>query len=584
MTLAQELLARVSEWIAADPDPTTASELQALLDQALGEDRAAAHDLTQRFSGRLKFGTAGLRAELGAGPQRMNRVVVQQTTAGFVKFLQLRFMQGEIAKKRVVIGFDARKNSEIFARDAAEIFAGAGFDAHLLPGPLPTPVTAFAVRHLNAAAGVMITASHNPPNDNGYKVYLGDADAGSQIVPPVDGLIAEFIDEVAATPISDYPRNADGVQLVGAEIIYDYLRATAQSVLGAEQQGAAVHPKLVYTAMHGVGTAPTVSLFAAAGLPELELVPEQVEPDDTFPTVAFPNPEEPGALDLAITRARVVGADAIIAHDPDADRLAIALPERDANGAKTDRWKMLTGNQLGLLLGWRAARQAAAKAAEKGLAVSALEPQPALACTIVSSPALKVVADHYGLAYFETLSGFKWVSRVPGLVFGFEEALGYLVNPSIIRDKDGISAAVAAAEMLTALHAQGKTLWDELDAAYELFGAFASTQVTVRLESSEAVLALAERLRQNPPEQFGTVPVVKYQDLAEHPESTLRANVMRFDLAGGSRVMVRPSGTEPKLKLYIDVCVTEGTVAERKRAAEGLLVELETAIRKLLAV
>lgn len=576
----------VLEWIATDPDPVTKKEATALLDAANRGDTEAEADLRDAFAGRLAFGTAGLRAELGAGPARMNRVVVSQTSAGFAAFLLTRAAQGDASTPpSIVIGYDGRINSDVFARDTAEIMAGAGLLVTLLPKPLPTPVTAFAVRHLNVSAGVMVTASHNPPRDNGYKVYLGDADSGSQIIPPIDGLIAAHIDRAAEFSLTSLPRSTN-YTIAGNEVQQAYISQVAAAVraglaLDEATEGsgtgtilaADVPLRISYTAMHGVGSETAKLVFRALDLPEVTPVPEQDQPDGLFPTVAFPNPEEPGALDLAFRTAREIDAEIIVAHDPDADRLAIALPDASA----AEGYRRLTGNELGLLLGWRAAARAAAHAAHTGVTLSG-----ALACTNVSSPALGAVARAYGLDYAETLSGFKWVSRVPGLLFGFEEAIGYLTHPEVVRDKDGILASADAIALAREAKLAGKTLWDLLDDASMKFGHFASTQIVVRLDSMPAATKLAEHLRAQPLGEIAGIAVVELQDLLAPGAAAVPANVLCYSLADGSRVMIRPSGTEPKLKVYIDTFAGEGTLAERRNAATAALATLEASLRQLL--
>ncbi|WP_087012542.1 phospho-sugar mutase [Leucobacter sp. 7(1)] len=577
------VIAAATAWAAQDPDPETRQEAVEWIAQATSGDQAARASLGDAFSGRLAFGTAGLRGPLGAGPARMNRVVVAQTSAGFAAYLHQRAARGETSEPpSVVIGFDGRVNSEVFARDAAEIMAGAGVRVMLFPAAGPTPLTAFAVRHLSASAGVMITASHNPPRDNGYKVYLGDADSGSQIVPPVDATIAAHINEVAARPLADLPRSGD-YTVLDTSVANAYVSETAAAVLAGLPQrpdgsgiakGSDASLRIVYTAMHGVGSELAKRVFSAAGLPAVIPVPEQDQPDGAFPTVDFPNPEEPGALDLAYRVGQHHGAELIVAHDPDADRLALAAPDP----ADPTCYRRLTGNELGLLLGWRAAERAWARAAETDGC-----PTGTLACTIVSSPALRAVAAEYELDYAETLSGFKWVSRTPGLIFGFEEALGYLTHPEIVRDKDGISASVDAVAMARELAAEGRTVWDLLDEASERFGHFASGQITLRLDSMSAASALAARIRHAPPESFGGVAVERLQDLLLPGAAEVPADVLRFDLADGSRVMIRPSGTEPKLKLYLDTYANEGDAASSRSAAESALVDLTAAVQAVLA-
>ncbi|MBK0420119.1 phospho-sugar mutase [Leucobacter sp. CSA1] len=579
MADSDEQLVRLARaWVDQDPDPETRAEAEDLMRRTEAGDAAARDELADAFGGRLAFGTAGLRGRLGPGPRRMNRVVVAQTSAGFAAFLRERAAAGETSERpSAVIGYDGRVNSDVFARDAAEILAGAGVAVTLLPEPLPTPVTAFAVRRLGVSAGVMITASHNPPRDNGYKVYLGDADDGAQIVPPIDGEIAARIASAADRPVAELPRSSD-YAVAGDDVLEAYVDATATALLAgaaapasgaAAPRAASPELRVVYTAMHGVGSAPARRLFAAAGLPGVVAVPEQDRPDGGFPTVAFPNPEEPGALDLAFRTAREIGADLVVANDPDADRLAVAAP----HPGSPEGYRALTGNQLGLLLGWRAAeRHARMRGGSPG----------ALACTIVSSPALRAVARAYRLDYAETLSGFKWVARVPNLVFGFEEALGYLTHPEVVHDKDGISAAADAIALTRELAAEGRTVWDRLDEASERFGHFASAQITVRLDSMADSEALSQRLRRTPPEEFGGVAVSAAADLLDPGLAAVPANVLRYDLADGCRVMIRPSGTEAKLKVYLDAFSDSGGAAERRRATEEALQRIERSAREFL--
>lgn len=585
MTVDATLETQVLEWVAADPDPLTREEATSLLNAAQRGDTTSEAELRDAFSGRLTFGTAGLRAALGAGPARMNRVVVSQTSAGFAAFLWQRAARGGASNPpSIVIGYDGRINSDVFARDTAEIMAGAGLSVILLPRPLPTPVTAFAVRHLKVSAGVMVTASHNPPRDNGYKVYLGDADAGSQIIPPVDGEIAALIDQSAALPFPSLPRSS-AYTLAGDEVQQAYIEHATKAVraglprdtssAGVDRALAEEVPlRIAYTAMHGVGAETAKLVYSALGLPEVTPVPEQEHPDGLFPTVAFPNPEEPGALDLAFRTAREIDAELIVAHDPDADRLAIALPDT----AAASGYRILTGNELGLLLGWRAAERARVRADKQG--GTALG---ALACTNVSSPALGAVARAYGLHHAETLSGFKWVSRVPQLVFGFEEAIGYLTHPEVVRDKDGILASADAIAMTREAKLAGKTLWDLLDDASMKFGHFASAQLLVRLSGMAESTLLAEKLRSRPLTELGGVTVTSLHDLLTPGAAAVPANVLSYSLADGSRVMIRPSGTEPKLKVYIDTFSGEGTIEERRASAIGALTTIEAALRDYLA-
>ncbi|WIB76381.1 phospho-sugar mutase [Curtobacterium sp. MCPF17_002] len=551
------LLTTARSWLAQDPDPVTRSELEAAIAAAADGSGPEVQALAARFSGRLAFGTAGLRAELGYGPLRMNRVVVTQAAAGLARFLIDTGRQ-----QSVVIGYDGRVNSDVFARDSAEVMRGLGLEVTLLPSALPTPVLAFAVRHLGVGAGVMVTASHNPPRDNGYKVYLGGEDEGSQIVPPVDGEIATAIDAVAAGSITDLPRATDYTVATSA-LLDAYVAATAATV-PAPVLAPDAQPKVVYTAMHGVGWETARAVFAAAGFAPPVVVPEQIEPDGAFPTVSFPNPEEPGAMDLSIARGIAVGADLVIANDPDADRLALAIPV--VSGSDAPSFRRLSGNEVGWLLGWRAATRAVAAGVTGTLAAS-----------IVSSPALSRVAARHGLEYRDTLTGFKWVSRVPDLLFGYEEALGYLVDPSVVRDKDGISAALDLLSLADELAAAGSTIADHLDAFAAEFGAFASGQVSTRVDDLSRIGTIMQSLRTSPPSSLGDLSVVSTTDYLDGVEGFPPSDILRYDLTGEARVIVRPSGTEPKVKVYID------TVASTPAEAQSLVDALAAAVRPLVS-
>ena len=546
-----EYLAAARAWLAQDPDVTTRDELSALLERVEAGEPDAAADLADRFSTRLAFGTAGLRGALGAGSNRMNRVLVAQAAAGFAAYLRER---GGDSTPTVVVGYDGRRNSDVFARDSVEIFAGAGLRAILLPRMLPTPVLAFAVRHLGADAGVMVTASHNPPDDNGYKVYLGGADDGAQIVSPADAEIAAHIQRVAdAGDVTVLPRSV-GFENAPESLVEAYVAATAAV---APAPGGAEGLRWVYTAMHGVGWETVSRVLDEAGYPAPVVVEAQIHPDGRFPTVAFPNPEEPGAMDLAFETARSADAELVIANDPDADRLAVAIPDPEAEGG----WRRLSGNEIGLLLGWRAAR-----AASEG----------SLACSLVSSPGLQVVAEHYGLDFHATLTGFKWISRAPGIVYGFEEALGYLVNPDTVRDKDGISAAIAFLGLATAARGEGRTVADLLQEFRDTFGAFASDQISVRVTDLGEIAGIMASLRAQPPSSVGEVDVARIDDLLQGVDGLPPGDVLRIWLADGSRLIVRPSGTEPKLKLYLDV---RGASADE---AGGRLAALRAGVEELL--
>ncbi|MGY0492162.1 phospho-sugar mutase [Streptomyces sp. WG-D5] len=508
-------LDRAKTWLAEDPDPETREELAKLIEAT---DLDA---LAERFSGTLQFGTAGLRGELGAGPMRMNRSVVIRAAAGLAAYLKAQGHTDGV----VVIGYDARHKSADFARDTAAVMVGAGLRAALLPRPLPTPVLAFAIRHLGAVAGVEVTASHNPPRDNGYKVYLGD---GSQIVPPADAEIAARIDAVAS--LHDVPRPESGWETLGDEVLTAYLART-DAVLAP---GSARTARTVYTAMHGVGKDTLLAAFARAGFPEPVLVPEQAEPDPDFPTVAFPNPEEPGAMDLSFATARSLSEapDLIIANDPDADRCAVAVPDGGA-------WRMLRGDEVGALL--------AAHLVRRGVT-------GVLAESIVSSSLLGRIAGAAGLPYAETLTGFKWIARVEGLRYGYEEALGYCVDPEGVRDKDGITAALLVTELASELKEQGRTLLDALDDLALEHGLHATDQLSVRVEDLSVIANAMRRLREAPPVELAGLAVSRADDLSEGEGGLPPTDGLRYVL-DGARVVVRPSGTEPKLKCYLEVVV-----------------------------
>ncbi|MEO8261348.1 MAG: phospho-sugar mutase [Pseudolysinimonas sp.] len=537
--------------MAQDPDPTTRAELDALVARADTGAPEAVADLTARFDGRLDFGTAGLRGELGAGPTRMNRVLVAQAAAGLAAYLLTRE-----PNPTVVIGYDGRHNSAVFARDTAELMHAAGVQATLLPRLLPTPVLAFAVRHLRASAGVMVTASHNPAADNGYKVYLGGGDGGSQIVPPADAEIQAAILAVARGSVADLPRST-GYAMAREGVVDAYRAATAQV---ARPGAPAASLRYVYTPMHGVGLETARAVFADAGYPDMHVVPAQAKPDPDFPTVSFPNPEEPGAMDLALALAADVDADLVIANDPDADRVAVGVKEDGG-------WRRLSGNEVGWLLGWRAARSSGASGT--------------LACSLVSSPALGAVAAASGLAWVETLTGFKWISRVPGLVFGYEEALGYLVDPAKVRDKDGISAAVAVLEEFAALKASGVSYQQHLASFAEQFGGYASSQISIRVADLSIIPETMERLRSTPPTVVGGLRVEAVEDFAEGFAEFPPNDILRYRFDGG-RVIVRPSGTEPKLKCYLDAWSTDGSATERLAAADATVAALDAGMRELL--
>ncbi|MGV9290007.1 phospho-sugar mutase [Streptomyces sp. NPDC003719] len=548
-----DLLARARAWLAEDPDPDTRAELAGLID---AEDHA---ELTARFAGTLQFGTAGLRGELGAGPMRMNRAVVIRAAAGLAAYLKKQGTpHGDDTAGLVVIGYDARHKSADFARDTAAVMTGAGLRAAVLPRPLPTPVLAFAIRHLGAVAGVEVTASHNPPRDNGYKVYLGD---GSQIVPPADAGIAAEIDAVRS--LHDVPRPESGWQTLDDSVLDAYLART-DAVLAP---GSPRTARTVYTAMHGVGTETLLAAFARAGFPAPDLVAEQAEPDPDFPTVAFPNPEEPGAMDLAFAKARETHPDLVIANDPDADRCAVAVHDG------TD-WRMLRGDEVGALL--------AAHLVSRGAHGTFAE-------SIVSSSLLGRIAEKAGLPYEETLTGFKWIARVENIRYGYEEALGYCVDPDGVRDKDGITAALLITELASALKATasdsgsaaGRTLLDLLDDLAVEHGLHATDQLSVRVEDLSLIAAAMRRLREQPPARLAGLEVTKAEDLTRGTDTLPPTDGLRYTL-DGARVIVRPSGTEPKLKCYLEVVVPVAGHAGLP-AARAKATELLTALKRDLS-
>ncbi|HEX6516285.1 MAG TPA: phospho-sugar mutase [Nocardioidaceae bacterium] len=515
-----ELLALARAWAADDPDPQTRAELEALLaDVAAHPDGGGAAELADRFAGPLEFGTAGLRGALGAGPNRMNRVVVIRAAAGLAAYLHGQGHEGGT----VAVGYDARHNSEVFARDTAEVMEGAGLHAVVLPRPLPTPVLAYAIRALGCVAGVMVTASHNPPKDNGYKVYLGD---GSQIVPPAD---AEIAAEIAAVgPVADVPRGA-GWERLGEEVVAAYQDAVSRLV----DPSGPRELTCVYTPLHGVGGATVAEVMRRAGFAAPYVATAQADPDPDFPTVAFPNPEEPGAMDLAMARAEELVADLVVANDPDADRCAVGVPGPHG-------WRMLRGDEVGALLADFLLRQGV---------------RGTYATTIVSSSLLGKMAAAHGQDYRETLTGFKWIGRVEGLVFGYEEALGYCVAPELVKDKDGVSALLRVAELAAQLKSEGRTLDDRLDEIARRYGLHATDQLSVRVSDLDRIAESVHRLRSQPPTTLGGLAVEGVDDLAAGGAGLPPTEGLRFRLAQSARVVVRPSGTEPKLKCYFEVVV-----------------------------
>ncbi|MCW2492960.1 MAG: phosphomannomutase [Frankiales bacterium] len=530
-----DLRGRVRAWIFDEVEDGDASELQALLDNANGGDGAALAELANRFAGTLTFGTAGLRGPLRAGPNGMNTAVVRRAASGLAGYLNQSGQAGGI----VVIGYDGRHRSRSFAEDSAQIFAAAGFDARLLPRLLPTPVLAFAVQHLGAAAGVMVTASHNPPQDNGYKVYSSD---GAQIAPPTDSEIETQIRAVGSVRSIAL---ATTFSVLDESIVDDYVEA----VSALAQRDSPRDLRLVHTAMHGVGTSVVRAVFTAAGFATPIEVAEQAEPDPEFPTVAFPNPEEPGAMDLALALAERSSADLIIANDPDADRCAV--------GARFGReWRMLRGDEVGVLLADWLIQQG-----KRGT----------YATTIVSSTMLSAMAAKHGLGFAETLTGFKWISRAaPDLVYGYEEALGYAVAPSLVRDKDGVSAALLIAEMAASLKAAGSSLPQRLMELAAEYGLYVTSQLSWRLSDLSLISDAMARVRTRPPATLLGRPVTVI-DLA--PDNDVL--ILRFE---HGRVVVRPSGTEPKCKAYLELVIPEGAPEVASKCMAALSSEVTALI------
>ena len=579
-TVPRELTDRVEAWLAHDPDPATRAEISGLL--ARGDEAG----LRERFEHPLAFGTAGIRGPLGAGPARFNRAVVRRVTAGLARYLSGAPSTGaataggslpaawaavaeELAHRPgpVVVGHDARHGSEDFASDAARVLAASGLRALHFRSALPTPVLAFAVRHLGAAAGVMVTASHNPAVDNGYKVYLAD---GAQILPPHDAAVA------AAAETADGPADrellgpfGDGVAEVDEAGVLAAYRSAALRVVSPS---APRRLRSVYSPLHGVGAAVLPGLMEEAGFEPAALVPSQAQPDPDFPTASFPNPEEPGVMDRALAEAEDLGADIVLVNDPDADRLAVAVPT--AGG-----FRVLTGDELGTLIG------AHLLARSEG-------PGRLVATTVVSSTMLSKLARRAGVAYVETLTGFKWLARAararPGhrLLFAYEEALGYAVSDAVA-DKDGLSAALVVAEMVAEAKDEGGSLLEQLDELEAALGVHATAQWSLRLRGAdgpEALVAVMGRWRSAPPETLAGTPVSSVRDLATGEGDLPPSDVVVLELGGAGRVVLRPSGTEPKLKVYFEVttepCGREG-LAEARGSARYRLEQLRGAVAAL---
>ena len=578
----QQLLDAARQWADQDPDPATAARLRGLIAASEGQGQGpdagqARQELEDSFAGTLQFGTAGLRAALGPGPNRMNRVVVRRAAAGLAAFLLDTAADRYIP--RAVVGFDARHNSDIFAQETAAIFTAAGIETFLLPSALPTPLLAYAVRRLGCEGGVMVTASHNPPQDNGYKVYLGgravpESARGSQIVAPFDHQIAERI--AAEGPLDRITLAASGWTVLDSGEQDGWQRLVAGYVAGVCALADPVHfpardLKIVLTPMHGVGGETAVRVLNRAGFGDVSLVKAQAAPDADFPTVAFPNPEEPGALDLALETALELSADIVLANDPDADRAAVAAVD-----PATGTWRMLRGDEVGSLLGAHiAARlEMGSTTSSPGTGGSGPRSRGVFANSIVSSRLLARIAAANGYDHVQTLTGFKWISRVPGLAYGYEEALGYCVAPDLVRDKDGISAALLIAEMAATAKAAGKTLFDTLDDLALQHGLHVSDQLSVRVADLELLGSMMGRLRANAPASLGGSAVESVVDLSQGSESLPPTDGMLYLTRDNTRVIIRPSGTEPKLKCYLEVIVPVGSAAElpdaKVRARAGL--------------
>jgi phosphomannomutase len=533
-------------WLAGDPDDEDRAELRKVLD-GLPD---TTDELADRFAGQLTFGTAGLRGPLRAGPNGMNRAVVRAAAAGLVRWLAASGAPGP-----VVIGYDARHRSRQFAEETARVATGAGREALVLPGPLPTPVLAYAVRRLGAAAGVMVTASHNPPRDNGYKVYLGAAlgdeiGDGAQIVPPADAQIEAAIRSVRS-PL-DVPLGPPGTVLPS-----DFARSYVDSVVGVVDRDSYRELAVAYTPLHGVAGPVLRAAMVDAGFPAPSIVDSQAAPDPDFPTVSFPNPEEPGAMDRVLALAESVRADLVIANDPDGDRCAVAVPDRGG-------WRMLHGDEVGVLLADHLMRRGV---------------PGRYATTVVSSSLLRALCDARGYPYGETLTGFKWIVRAgTDLAYGYEEALGYCAAPRLVRDKDGISAALLICELAAGLRAELRTLADRLDELAAEFGVYATDQLAIRVDDLREIATMMARLRSRPPRTLLDEPVTSVEDLLPGADVLILRT-------GTARAVVRPSGTEPKLKAYLEVVepATDDLPAARERAA-ACLVALRTEVAAALGV
>jgi phosphomannomutase len=549
--LSGELVRAIASWTEQDPDPQTRQQLDDLAAAADSGDAQAMAELAGAFSSRLQFGTAGLRGALGPGPNRMNRIVVGQAAAGLANYL----LDHGLAGGKVIVGFDARRNSDIFARDTAEIMSGAGFQTMITSGPVPTPLVAFGIRQFGCVAGVVVTASHNPPQDNGYKVYLGD---GSQIVPPADAEISAWIEEVARHRLDDV-RRSQSYTVLGDELPTAYLDRLACLV----PRHAPRELRWVYTPLHGVGTSLVGRAVETCGFPPPHLVAEQAKPDPKFPTVAFPNPEEPGAIDLAVAQAQEISADLVIANDPDADRCAIAV-------IVDQGWRMLSGDELGVLLGEDALRRGV---------------RGTYACSIVSSSLLSAMAAVYRQPFVYTPTGFKWIGRVPGLVYGYEEAIGYCVDPVAVPDKDGVSALIMVLTLAAGLKAEGRSLADRLDEITRRYGVYQTDQLSIRVPDPMIITSAMGRLRARPPRALAAQPT-SVLDLV-HGSHELPPTDAVLITGEMIKVVVRPSGTEPKLKCYLEVHLDtsrSADLAASRAAARSMLATIRSEMSAFLGL
>lgn len=568
----QAILNRAEAWKAIDPNLNNQLEISELIEQAQSSDDF--DELQHRFSGRLHFGTAGLRGAIGAGPHRMNQVLIRWVSLGLADYLNQVINSTQSSTPKVVIAYDARDQSDVFAQEAAQCLSSQGFDVELSQSICPTPTLAFAVCQRQAVAGIMVTASHNPPQDNGFKVYWGN---GAQIIPPQDHEISEAIDQVAWSRLTSFDSQTDHASQAGEITVIDLspsgklgqeYQAQLNNYLDLSKEQSSTSLKVVYTPMHGVGGTWFEALCQSMQSIHFIPVPEQFEPDPKFSTVSFPNPEEPGALDLAKACANQEKADLILAHDPDADRLAVVA--RDHKG----ELKPFTGDQVGALV------------AHELFSTLDLQSNDMVATTIVSSSLLSVMAKKQGIQYAETLTGFKWIANRAlahqkeggRFLFGYEEAIGYSLF-GLVNDKDGLSAGCFVLNMALRAKAEGLSLWDRMAEVYQQNGLYLSSLISrVRTgnKGKQEIAAWMKALRNSPLTMINGSAVIESTDFSQAP-APLTGNVLRYQLADGSRIIVRPSGTEPKLKLYFEVCVNlkaENTLEEQQQHGQTRLNEL----------